>query len=124
MSSPYQIVWIIVIAMTTTAVSFAQASVLEKESPSPVTNLNTTDDTQDVDVEINVDDLEEDALSENATQSVSTEGADDIDIDGIPQRGITVIIQNETVFVTRNPVTIDMTDELAPSIVDEIADLD
>lgn len=103
-----------------------QSSVLEKESPPPITsnlNFTMTDDTKDIDVEIDVDNMEDDALFENKTQMISTEGADDIDIDGIPPNGVTVVIQNESVIVTKNPVIIEMTDEVHPNIIDELADV-
>ena len=43
-------------------------------------------------------------LPANGTVSVSTEGATDMDINEFPPVGVTVIIQNDKVVVTNNPV--------------------
>jgi hypothetical protein len=44
------------------------------------------------------------ALPANGTVSVSTEGATDMDINEFPPAGVTVIIRNDIVIVTNNPV--------------------
>jgi hypothetical protein len=86
-----------------------QASTLEKESlplnttGSPIP-LNSTDDAEDIDISI---DPTEDITSPNGTQSISTRGATDIDINDFPPEGVTVVIENQTVSVTENPVTIE-----------------
>lgn len=100
------------------------ATILEKESPPPLnqTGLTLSDDTLDTDISINVDDMEEDTLFENRTQMISTKGANDLDIDGLPPEGVTVIIRNDTVMVTMNPVTVEFVDEMHPYIIDEILD--
>ena len=67
---------------------------LDKETPTG--NL-----TEDVDISISPGE----ALPANGTVSVSTEGATDIDINEFPPPGVTVIIQNDKVVVTNNPVT-------------------
>jgi hypothetical protein len=67
---------------------------LDKEAPTG--NL-----TEDVDISITPGE----ELPANGTVSVSTEGATDMDINEFPPQGVTVIIQNDTVVVTNNPVT-------------------
>ena len=67
---------------------------LDKEAPTG--NL-----TEDVDISISPGE----ELPANGTVSVSTEGATDMDINEFPPPGVTVIIQNDIVVVTNNPVT-------------------
>lgn len=67
---------------------------LDKEAPSG--NL-----TEDVDISISPGE----ELPANGTVSVSTEGATDMDINEFPPPGVTVIIQNDKVVVTNNPVS-------------------
>jgi hypothetical protein len=67
---------------------------LDKEAPSG--NL-----TEDVDISISPGE----ELPANGTVSVSTEGATDMDINEFPPTGVTVIIQNDKVVVTNNPVS-------------------
>jgi hypothetical protein len=67
---------------------------LDKEAPTG--NL-----TEDVDISISPGE----ELPANGTVSVSTEGATDMDLNEFPPPGITVIIQNDKVVVTNNPVT-------------------
>ena len=67
---------------------------LDKEAPSG--NL-----TEDVDVSISPGE----ELPANGTVSVSTEGATDMDINEFPPPGVTIIIQNDKVVVTNNPVS-------------------
>jgi hypothetical protein len=57
--------------------------------------------TEDVDISISPGE----ELPANGTVSVSTEGATDMDINEFPPQGVTVIIQNDTIVVTNNPVT-------------------
>ena len=74
--------------------SIGTDSQLDKEAPTG--NL-----TEDVDIAISPGE----ELPANETVSVSTEGATDMDINEFPPQGVTVIIQNDTVVVTNNPVT-------------------
>jgi hypothetical protein len=67
---------------------------LDKEAPTG--NL-----TEDVDISISP----EEPLPANGTVTISTEGATDTDMDAFPPPGVTVIIQNDKVVVTNNPVT-------------------
>lgn len=67
---------------------------LDKEAPSG--NL-----TEDVDISISPGE----ELPANGTVSVSTEGATDMDINEFPPPGVTIIIQNDKVVVTNNPVS-------------------
>jgi hypothetical protein len=67
---------------------------LDKEAPTG--NL-----TEDVDISISPGEK----LPANGTVTVSTEGATDMDINEFPPPGVTVIIQNDKVVVTNNPVT-------------------
>ena len=67
---------------------------LDKEAPTG--NL-----TEDVDISISPGE----ELPANGTVSVSTEGATDMDINEFPPPRVTVIIQNDKVVVTNNPVT-------------------
>ena len=67
---------------------------LDKEAPSG--NL-----TEDVDISISPSE----PLPANGTVTISTEGATDTDMDAFPPPGVTVIIQNDKVVVTNNPVT-------------------
>lgn len=105
-------------------------STLEKEtlplnttgSPIP---MNATADAEDIDISV---DPTEDISSPNGTQSISTQGATDLDINDFPPVGVTVVIENETVSVTENPVTIGepinaQIQEQAPAAIqDEIED--
>ena len=67
---------------------------LDKETPTG--NL-----TEDVDISISPGE----ELPANGTVSGSTEDATDMDINEFPPPGVTVIIQNDKVVVTSNPVT-------------------
>ena len=67
---------------------------LDKEAPTG--NL-----TEDVDISISPGE----ELPANGSVTVSTEGATDMDINEFPPPGVTVIIQNDKVVVTNNPVT-------------------
>jgi hypothetical protein len=77
--------------LTTSIGSYAQ---LDKETPTG--NL-----TEDVDISISPGE----SLPANGTVTISTEGATDTDMDAFPPPGVTVIIQNDKVVVTSNPVT-------------------
>ena len=74
--------------------SIGTSAQLDKEAPSG--NL-----TEDVDISISPGE----ELPANGTVSVSTEGATDMDINEFPPPGVTVIIQNDKVVVTNNPVS-------------------
>lgn len=91
------------------------ASTLSLEAPPPETlPLNGTAVTltgDETDRDINIDPME--PLPMNGTQVITTAGATDMDINEFPPRGVTVMIQNETVTVTRNQVQIiDPTNDL------------
>jgi len=55
--------------------------------------------TEDIDIAINPTE----ALPANGTVTISTEGATDMDFNGFPPAGVTVIIQSDKVIVTNNP---------------------
>jgi hypothetical protein len=102
------VVFIAAILLVSTAATTTSAygQLLSKENPSLVIEgqtLNTTADDLDIDLTIHPNDNFSDPSGQ---ETISTEGATDIDINDIPQEGITVIIQNQTVTVTEHPVTI------------------
>ena len=68
-------------------------STIEKDIPTG--NL-----TEDIDITINPTE----ALPANGTVTISTDGATDKDINEFPSPGVSVIIQNDKVIVTNNPV--------------------
>lgn len=89
------------------------AQTLDKENPNLIIEgqtLNTTADDIDVDLTIHPND---NLTDPSKTETISTEGATDIDINDIPDVGRTVIIQNETVTVTEQPVSISGGDVVA-----------
>ena len=53
----------------------------------------------------------EEPLPANGTVSISTEGVTDTDMNVVPPEGISVIISNDTVTVTDQPVDIPTADE-------------
>ena len=53
----------------------------------------------------------EEPLPANGTVSISTEGATDSDMNVFPPEGVTVVIENDTVTVTNQTVSIEMADE-------------
>lgn len=125
---------LIILALATTITftvpATVKASTLEKESPplnttgSPVA-MNVTNDANDIDISI---DPTEEIGSANRTQSISTFGATDIDINAFPPEGRTVIIENQTVTVTDNPVTVQdpvaaQVQEQAPAAIQNEVDL-
>ena len=90
------------------AVNKAMGSSLSKEPPSILVNgppMNLTADDQDID--ISIDPLEP-ILVPNGTLSIPIAGATDVDINEFPPFGVTVLIDNQSVTVTKNPVSIDM----------------
>lgn len=108
---------------------YVNAAVLEKEPPAMIVqtsdNISQSDDALDADIEVNFDDLDDDEWRQlqNQTLMVSTADTDDLDINGLPPAGVAVVITNEAVTVTKNPIHIEFTKELGPSIVDEIKDV-
>jgi hypothetical protein len=100
-------------------------AILEREELPPddegSEGVDFSDDTMDRDISIDVDEMEDLVVTANKTQILNTEGADDIDIDGFPPNDVSVIIRNDTIIVTANPVTVTM-NELAPDIRDELID--
>lgn len=98
----------------------AKASSLSLEAP-PLPNLalngtelNLTADDQDRDISI---DPVENITFANGTVTMSTAGATDLDINEFPPIGITVLIQNETITITKNQVSIID----PPTLAEEIA---
>lgn len=79
----------------------ALASTLSIEDP-PIQGhqLNLSRDEMDRDLTIDPD------ANFTGTQELPTEGATDIDINQIPPAGVSIIISNETVVVTKEPVTV------------------
>jgi hypothetical protein len=65
--------------------------------------MNLTADDQDRD--ISIDPLEP-LPANNGTVSLSTTGATDVDINEFPPIGVTVLIQNDSITVTKNAVSI------------------
>jgi hypothetical protein len=81
------------------------AATLSKETPSALGTSGLMNQSADeMDIDVSVDPRESFPL--NGTQQISTKGATDIDISNFPPRGVTVVIENETVYVTSRPVTI------------------
>ena len=84
-----------------------QGQLSKETTPSPSVPGETpgqVSDDQDLDLSIDpVDPI----LFENGTVTMSTAGATDLDINSFPPVGVSVLIQNETVSVTKNPVTIE-----------------
>ena len=54
-------------------------------------------------------------LPPNGTLSIDTIGANDIDIQSMPQAGQTILISNTTATVTENPVNIGSPSSLSPN---------
>lgn len=85
------------------------ASTLSLEAPPPPnlpvngTEITLTGD--ELDRDVNIDPMSPLPLP-NGTQTISTAGATDLDINEFPPVGITVLIQNETITVTKNQVQI------------------
>lgn len=75
------------------SVPTTSAQPLEKDIPTG--NL-----TEDIDIAINPTE----PLPPNGTVTISTEGATDMDINEFPPSGVTVMIQNDRIIVTNNPV--------------------
>ena len=81
------------------------ATTLSKEIPSALGTSGLMNQSADeMDIDVSVDPKE--SLPLNGTQQISTKGATDIDINNFPPRRVTVVIENETVYVTNWPVTI------------------
>jgi hypothetical protein len=75
------------------SVPTTSAQPLEKDIPTG--NL-----TEDIDIAINPTE----PLPPNGTVTISTEGATDMDINEFPPSGVTVMIQNDRIIITNNPV--------------------
>ena len=80
------------------------ATTLSKETPSALGTSELNQSADEMDIDVSVDPRE--SLPLNGTQQISTKGATDIDINNFPPRGVTVVIENETVYVTSRLVTI------------------
>jgi hypothetical protein len=106
----------------------AKASTLSLEPPPPPalymngTQVNLTADDKDRDLSINpIDDL-----PANGTQKMSTNFATDVDINVFPPKGVTVLIQNDSVTVTNHTVDVstDLDEEIAQQAVESNDDGD
>jgi hypothetical protein len=47
-------------------------------------------------------------LPQNGTLTISTLGANDLDINAMPPAGMTIVIDNQSATITSNPVRVDM----------------
>lgn len=88
-------------ALATTLVVYAQ--ILDKDPPITIPITGNMTDLPQRDVSIDV--LDE-PLPANGTTSISTTGANDIDITSMPPAGYTIVITNDTASVTNHVVTI------------------
>jgi hypothetical protein len=88
------------IFVLSTGLGFLFLSSLHVYAQPLVKDTPTGNLTEDIDISISPGEL----LPTNGTVSISTEGATDMDINEFPPSGVTVIIRNETVVVTNNPV--------------------
>lgn len=61
-------------------------------------------------------------LPPNGTLTLSTAGANDLDINAMPPAGMTIIIDNQSATVTTNPVTVDMGPPAPPAAAAAAAD--
>jgi hypothetical protein len=103
-------------------------AIIEREIP-PLeagNGLEISEDSADRDIQIDMskfqdEDGEDNDLGENRTEMISTRGADDLDIEGLPPKGFSLIVTNETAIITKNPVRIQMSD-LESDIRDELID--
>ena len=100
-------------------------AIIEREIP-PLEvgdGLEISEDSADRDIQIDMSKLqdEDNDLGENRTEMISTRGADDLDIEGLPSKGFSLIVTNETAIITKNPIRIEMSD-LEPDIRDELID--
>lgn len=96
-----------------TTTTYAQAQ-LELEPPELIIGgppTNFTADQQDRDIAIDPTDV----LPANGTVTISTALATDMDINEFPPLGVSVIIQNDTITVTNQTVTIDYGDDSSSS---------
>jgi hypothetical protein len=102
-------------------------AIIEREIP-PLEagdGLEISEDSADRDIQIDMSKFQDDEgnkdLGENRTEMISTRGANDLDIEGLPPKGFSLIVTNETAIITKNPVRIQMSD-LEPDIRDELID--
>jgi hypothetical protein len=96
---------VLIIAAAATTTTQATYALLVLEPPSILINgppVNFTADNEDIDIAIDPTD----PLPANGTMTISTAGATDSDMNGFPPLGVSVIIQNDTVTVTNQPVTV------------------
>lgn len=87
-----------------------QAQILEKDPPQTVgvDGNATTLGQRDVSI-----DIEDAPMPANGTLSISTIGADDIDIQSMPPAGFSIIVDNQSATVTMHPVNIEAADTSA-----------
>ncbi|MPZ07433.1 MAG: hypothetical protein GEU26_13640 [Nitrososphaeraceae archaeon] len=98
--TPYFIILLIMV------ITNAYATTLSKETPPLLIQQNSIQNqsADELDIDVAVDPSE--LLPPNGTQQISTEGATDIDVNSFPPPGVTIVIENETVYVTNRSVTI------------------
>lgn len=124
---------LLLLAAATMTTSVVYGSVLEKDYPLPPLDINNngskvvqlkaiTEDDTDTDIKINLQNMDNNGMFENKTQIIDTEDVTDIDMNGLPQDNMKVIITEDQVIVTENPVVLEMRD-LVPDITDEIIDV-
>lgn len=81
----------------------AVAQILEKDPPQTLgVDGNLTMGQRDVSI-----DIEDAPMPANGTLSISTIGADDIDVQSMPPAGFSIIIDNQSATVTMHPVNIE-----------------
>jgi len=111
-----------------TRIQPVRGSTLSLEAPPPpalymngtMTNLSA----DDLDRDLAIDPTDD--LPANGTQTMTTAGATDMDINEFPPVGVSVIIQNDTITVTNHTVDIstDLQDEAAQQAVESNLDSD
>jgi hypothetical protein len=101
---------------------FVMGSTMSLEPPPPPslftngTPVNLSADDKDRDISIDPTDI----LPSNGTQTMSTHDATDVDINVFPPKGVTVMIQNDSITVTKNQVSIiDPTKQTVPTSEEE-----
>ena len=102
------LVVVVIAAITTQAVQPTYSQLSKETVASILINgppVNLTADQEDLDIAIDATD----PLPANGTVTITTFGATDTDINGFPPVGVSVIIQNDTVTVTNQTVTIGNT---------------
>lgn len=92
--------------VTTFSTQTVRADILAKDDITDIPIGGNTTTLGEIDVAISPYDG---FLPPNGTLTLSTAGANDLDINAMPPAGMTIIIDNQSATVTTNPVTVDMT---------------